>query len=238
MSSLAVARLQQSHNRLLAALPAAEMKRLLVNLEPVEFAPREIIAPAGDPLTHLYFIESGLVSVVQPLDDGSVVEVGLVGREGFVGLPLVLGTRTSPTEAIVQLKGRAMRIAAKQLREAAQSNRQFAAFLLSFVHAFHIQVAQTAACNARHALQQRLARWLLSAHDRCDGDELTLSHEFLSMMLGRRRAGVTVALGTMKRAGQIGTSRGRIQIIDRRGLEKIACECYRLVRNEYRQLLP
>lgn len=228
----------QPRNHLLAALPAAEFKRLRASLDYVDLPVRKILAPAGSVITHAYFVEDGLVSLVQNLADGAAVEVGLIGREGFVGIPLVLGARSSPSEANVQLKASALRITAKALREATQRSKPLNALLLSYTHALQIQVTQTAACNGRHDLRQRLARWLLSALDRCDGDALALSHEYLSMMIGRRRAGVTVALGAMKKAGLVTNSHGRILIVDRRGLEKAACECYRLVRDEYRRLLP
>jgi CRP-like cAMP-binding protein len=228
----------QPRNRLLGALPAGDWKRLRASLEFVELPVRETLIPAGSVITHAYFVEGGVVSLVQNLSDGAAVEVGLIGREGFVGVPLALGARTCPSEANVQLAGSALRISAKDLREAAQRSKALNTLLLSFANAFQIQVTQTAACNGRHELQPRLARWLLSALDRCEGNELALSHEFLSMMIGRRRAGVTVALGAMKQAGLIANSHGRIQVVDRRGLEKAACECYRLVRDEYRRLLP
>lgn len=225
-------------NRLLAALPAKEFERLRANLEPVELSLRDIITPADRAISHAYFVEQGLVSLVQPLSDGAAVEVGLIGREGFVGTPLLLGVAQTPAEANVQLKGSALRITAEALLAAVQKSAELQSLLLSFTNALHIQVTQTAACNSRHELNQKLARWLLSARDRTESDELALSHEFLSMMLGRRRAGVTVALGNMKKAGLIENSVGRVRILDREGLENAACECYRVVSDEYRRLLP
>lgn len=227
-----------SRNRLLAALPAAEFELLRPSLEPVELRLRDIVTPADRAITHAYFVEEGLVSLVQPLSDGTAVEVGLIGREGVVGTPLLLGARQTPAEANVQLKGSALKIAAAALQDAVQKNAHLQALLLRFTNALHIQVTQTAACNSQHELSQKLARWLLAARDRSDSDELALSHEFLSMMLGTRRAGVTVALGNMKKAGLIENSLGRITIVDRRGIEEAACECYRVVRDEYRRLLP
>ena len=225
-------------NRLLAALPAPEFAWLRADLEPVELHLRDIIVPPDRAITHAYFVEAGLVSLVQPLSDGAAVEVGLIGREGFVGAPLLLGVRQTPAEANVQLKGSALRITAGALQDAIQKSAHLHSLLLSFTNALHVQVTQTAACNGRHELNQKLARWLLSARDRTDSDELALSHEFISMMLGRRRAGVTVALGNLKKVGLIGNSVGRITILDRPGLEAAACECYRVVRDEYRRLLP
>jgi CRP-like cAMP-binding protein len=228
----------QPRNRLLAALPATEFERLRASLEPVELPLRTVVAPADRAITHAYFVEDGLVSLVQPLSDGAAVEVGLIGREGFVGTPLMLGVKRTPAEANVQLKGSALRITAEALQDAVQKNAHLHSLLLSFTNALQVQVTQTAACNSRHELSQKLARWLLSARDRTNSDELALSHEFISMMLGRRRAGVTVALGNMKKAGLIENSLGRVKLLDRRGLEKAACECYRVVRDEYRRLLP
>lgn len=228
----------QSRNKLLAALPAGEFKRLRSSLQHVDLPVREVISAAGEVITHAYFIEEGIVSIIQPMVDGAAVEVELIGREGFVGIPLVLVARTSPTEANVQLPASGLRITAKALRDATQRNKTLNSMLLCFTHAFHIQVTHTAACNGRHDLPQRLARWLLTARDRSDSDDLALSHEFLGMMLGRRRAGVTVALGAMKKLGLVENHRGHIQIVDRRGLEKTACECYRMICDEYRRTLP
>jgi CRP-like cAMP-binding protein len=230
--------LSRPRNRILAALPTAAFNRLRTKLDHVELPLREIISPSGAPITHVYFPQDGLVSMVQRLADGAVVEVGLIGREGFVGIPAILGARSGTTEANVQIKGSALRITTKALREATQRNKQLNSLLLGFVHAFSLQVTQTAACNSLHDLQQRLARWLLSASDRYGSEELALSHEFLSMMLGSRRASVTIGLGLLRRGGHIATAHGRIKIVDRRALEKVACECYRTVRDEYRRLLP
>jgi CRP-like cAMP-binding protein len=227
----------QPRNWLLAALPAAELKRLRADLEPVDLPLRKVVAAADATITHGYFIEDGLISLVQPLSDGTAVEVGLIGNEGFVGTALLLGTRRTPSEANVQLKGSALRITAAALQDAIKKSPRLHAALFRYTTALHIQVTQTAACNSRHELGPKLARWLLSASDRTQSSELALSHEFLSMMLGRRRAGVTVALGNLKKAGLIDNTLGRIQIVDRRGLEKMSCECYGVVRDEYERLL-
>jgi CRP-like cAMP-binding protein len=227
----------QTRNRLLAALPATEFKRLRPDLEFIDLPLRKVLSAADANITHGYFIEDGLISLVQPLSDGTAVEVGLIGNEGFVGTALLLGTRRTPTEANVQLKSSAWRISAAALLEAVKKNPRLQAVLLHFTSALHAQITQTAACNSRHELGPKLSRWLLSASDRTQSSELALSHEFVAMMLGRRRAGVTVALGNLKRAGLIDNTLGRIEIVDRRGLEKMACECYGLVRDEYERLL-
>jgi len=225
-------------NRLLGALPADRFERLRPHLEPVALRLQELLIASGEVIAHAYFIEDGMVSMVQPLSDGAAIEIGVIGREGFIGSPVMLGARTSACDAKVLLKGSAFKISTKPLLEAVEDDEQFKSLLLCFTHAFHIQVGQTAACNGRHNVRQRLARWLLSASERSDGDELALSHEVLSANLGLRRAGVTVALGQMKSLGFIAKSQGCIRIVDRDGLESIACECYRFVSDEYRRLLP
>jgi CRP-like cAMP-binding protein len=193
---------------------------------------------ARHPIEHVYFVQQGMVSLVQPLENGAMIEVGMIGNEGFVGVPVLLGAESSPLEAMVQIPGSALRMQASAFREEVTRRSTLLALLLRYVQALHIQVSLSAACNGRHTLPERLARWLLTARDRATSDELPLSHEFLSMMLGVRRAGVTVAVGTLKTAGLIRNSHGRVTIIDRQGLEAASCECYRTVRNEYERLLP
>lgn len=224
-------------NRLLAALAPAEFKRLRVQLEPVDLSLRDVVSPAAGLIAHVYFPEAGMVSLIQRMADGAVTEVGLIGREGFVGIPVLLGARMGMSEANVQMKGSALRMTAKAFRQAIARNEGLRMRLLGFTHALHGQVTQTAACNNRHTIQKRLARWLLMAHDCADGDELVLSHEFLSIMLGTRRASVTTALGKLRSTGLVATGHGCITIRDRRGLEVAACECYGTVRKSYRTLL-
>jgi CRP-like cAMP-binding protein len=228
----------QIRNRLLAALPVAEFKRLRPDLELVDLPLRKVLLAADAIITHSYFIEDGLISLVQPLSDGTAVEIGLIGHEGFVGTALLLGTNRTPAEANVQMKASAWRITAAALQDAIKKNPRLQALLLHCTSALHAQVTQTAACNSRHELGPKLARWLLSASDRAHSSELPLSHDFLAMMLSRRRSGVTVALGELKRAGLIENSPRLVKIIARPGLEKASCECYRMVRDEYKRLLP
>jgi len=228
----------QLHNRLLAALPPASRDVLWPDLEPISLPASSMLSASGEAITHAYFIEDGMVSLVQPLSDGAAIEIAVVGREGFVGFPLLLGSQTAASDAKVQFKGMALRIAAKPLLDAFESSPQIRALLLRYAHALHIQVAQTAACNGRHNVRQRLARWLLAARDRSDSDELTVSHELLSTALGLRRAGVTVALGELRSLGMIANPHGSVRIIERQALELVACECYRYVSDEYRRALP
>jgi CRP-like cAMP-binding protein len=161
----------------------------------------------------------------------------MIGKEGVVGVPVLLGADTSPLQAMVQIPGSALRMRANAFREEAVRRATLSALLLRYVQALHVQVSLSAACNGRHTLPERLARWLLMARDRATSDEMPLSHEFLSMMLGVRRAGVTVAVGTLKPAGLVRNTHGQVTILDRQGLEAACCECYRTVRNEYQRLL-
>jgi len=225
-------------NCLLDALAPDDMARLRPHLELVLLSQRQVLSEPRKLIEHAYFPRQGFVSLVQPMADKSMVEVGIIGREGFVGSPILLGVGMSPVMAMVQAPGEALRIPASVLLKGAADSGELSGLLLRYVQALHVQVTQTAACNGRHALAERLARWLLTAHDRVAGDDLPLSHEFLAMMLGMRRSGVTVAVGALKKAGLIDNGHARITILDRQGLEAAACECYRAVRDEYEHLLP
>jgi CRP-like cAMP-binding protein len=224
-------------NRLLAALAPRDFDALGAHLEPVALPHKQTLSNPGAPIEHVYFPEVGMVSLVQPLP-GGMIEVGMIGNEGFVGVPVLLGADASPLEAMVQIPGSALRMQAGAFREETARSTALLGVLLRYAEALQVQVSFSAACNGRHPLPERLARWLLvAARDRAPSDELPLGHEFLSMMLGVRRAGVTVALGGLKAAGLVRNSNGRVTIIDRPGLEAAACGCYRAVRNEYETLL-
>ena len=171
------------------------------------------------------------------MEDGDAAEVGLAGHEGMVGLPVLLGADHDDIEAMVQSPGTALRMDAQAFREDLERIPAFRTLLLRYALVHHGQVARTAACNGRHHIDQRLARWLLMAHDRASGDEFPMTHEFLSLMLGVRRAGITVAAGTLQKAGFIRYNRGRIEVTDRPGLESVSCECYGIVRRAQDQLL-
>ena len=224
-------------NRLLDALSPADLESLTPHLEPVSLTNKQILAKPGAPIEHVYFVQRGVVSLVQPLDDGAMIEVGMIGREGFVGLPALLGATSSPLEAMVQIPGSALRMPAGTFREAAGRSSALLGLLHRYAQAFYVQISMSAACNGRHTISERLARWLLLARDRTDSDRLPLSHEFLSMMLGVRRAGVTVALGGLRTAGLVTNQSRQVTVIDRAGLETAACSCYRMVRDEYARLL-
>jgi CRP-like cAMP-binding protein len=224
-------------NRLLAALSASELERLRPHLDPVSLPLRQVLITAGEPIPYAYFPEVGVGSLQARLESGHLSEVGLMGRDGMVGTPIILRAEITPTDCVIQVPGSGWRIRAAALCEAMEQSPTLNVLLLRYVHAFHNQVAQTAACNGHHHLEERLARWLLMVHDRVDGDELPLTQEFLSTMLGVRRAGVTVAAHTLQEAGLIRYQRGLITILDRAALEAAACECYAIMRQQFEQML-
>jgi CRP-like cAMP-binding protein len=224
-------------NRLLDALTFEDFDRLRPHLEPVSLSPREPLIESGERMEHVYFIEQGVVSLVQIFQEGARIEVAMIGNEGFVGTPIVLGADRMPCEAMVHMAGSAWRMPALPLREATERSASLRALLLRYVQALTVQVAQTAACNGRHTLNHRLARWLLMARDRAQSDDLPLSHEFIASMLGMRRAGVTVGTAALAREGAIAKRHGSIIIRDRAALESAACACYRVIREEYARLL-
>jgi CRP-like cAMP-binding protein len=185
---------------------------------PLPLSIRLVLEPANKPIKHNYFIASGLASVIAIGKNGHRLEVGIIGRDGMTGLPVVLGNDRSPNETFIQVAGTGSRIAADDLRQAMRKSASLTRLLLNFVNAFLIQTSHTALSNGTATIEERLARWLLMAHDRLDGNEVPLTHEFLSLMLGVRRAGVTMALNQLDRKGVIRLSRGRIEIVDRTGL--------------------
>lgn len=223
-------------NGLLAALPAPDLARLRRKVEPIALAPRQILHTAHAQISDVYFIESGMVSLIARLERGGAVEVGVIGREGLIGLPLAFGVGSSPDEALVQAPGLALRMDADAFRDELDRSPALMALLLRYQCVLHAHVARNAACNGRHLIEQRLARWLLTARDRLETCELPLTQEMLATMLGVRRAGVTTMLSAMQRAGIIGFSKGRIVILDPRQLESTSCECYAAIRREYGRL--
>ena len=224
-------------NGLLAALPPEDLARLRPSLQAVELPFDQTLYPAGGAVESVLFPESGMVSLIATLEDGEQVEVGIAGREGLIGLPLVFGDDRSLVEARVQQEGAALRLDAEALRDAMEESPALRLVLNRYVLALQAQVTLTAACNARHAINERLARWLLIAHDRAGADEFPVTHEFISMMLGVRRPGVSLAAGVLQKAGLIQYARGRMAVTDRPGLEADSCECYHTTRREFARLL-
>jgi CRP-like cAMP-binding protein len=218
-------------------LPTEEYERLSPYLEPVTLALGDVLYYPQDPVTYVYFPNRGSISVISTLADGGGVEVGVVGNEGIFGVNVVLGSMTVPLEAIVQVPGDGLRIPADVLKKEFKTGGLLHDLLLRYTQAFIIQIAQTAACNRSHPIGGRLARWLLMSHDRAMSDELRLTQEFIGIMLGTRRAGITEAAGKLQNEGMIKYNRGHITILDREKLEAASCECYDMVKNEFDRLL-
>lgn len=212
---------------------SAEWQHLRPRLRSVELPLKKELMVPDTPVEAAYFVEAGSVSMVAALEDGARVEVGLVGFEGMVGLPLVLGTAEASLEAMVQVPGTALRLVANEFDAALAEAPSLPPLLLRYVHSFHAQVSQSAACNGRHRLEQRLARWLLMTHDRAGGESFPMRQEFMATMLGVQRPSVTIAVGTLQQAGLIRHRNGRLDVLDREGLEAASCECYGIVRNRF-----
>ena len=224
-------------NKILAALPPKEYARLLPHLTAVTLPLGEVLYKTEDRIDYVYFPNSGVVSFVAHMHEGASIEVGLAGREGMVGIPILFGDNVSQNEAIVQIADGAMRMKATVLTEELKRDGELQGLLKRFALALLKQVSQTAACNRNHHIAERLARWLLTCHDRVNGDELRLTQEFIAEMLGTRRSGVSEAAMMLQSSGLIRYSRGHITILDRKGLEEFSCECYATVKVEFDRLL-
>jgi CRP-like cAMP-binding protein len=224
-------------NRLLKALTAENLALLTTHLEDVELSTRDEFETPNKSIKTIVFPESGIISVVALGSHKKQLEVGLIGCEGMTGLAVVMGDDRSPHSTYVQVPGKGRQMASGDLRDVMQESPSLRNTMLRFAQAFMIQTTHTALSNGSAKLEERLARWLLMAHDRIDGNELPLVHEFLSIMLGVRRAGVTVALHSLEAQGLIETSRGVITIIDRKGLEEIANASYGVPEAEYKRLM-
>ncbi len=218
-------------NRLLAALPRIVYQRLQMHLEPVTLTFGEVLCEPGDPISHVYFPNDSLVSLLTLVDGGLALEVGLVGREGMVGVTLAMGISTSPVRALVQGNGTAMRMSAAPFQRRFLQSLSLRQQVHFYTHALLAQIAQTAACNRFHVIEERLARWLLMTRDRLDSDKFHLTQEFLGNMLGVRRASITKAAHALKQCKLIAYSRGNISILDGIGLEAASCSCYAMEKN-------
>jgi CRP-like cAMP-binding protein len=226
-----------AQNRLIATLPAAVSDRLRPNLQPVTLALGEVVYEAGSRPEYVYFPTGAVVSLLYTMEDGATAEVGLTGNDGIVGVALFLGGDTTPNRAIVQIAGGALRMRARLLQDEFARGGPVQQLLLRYTQALITQISQTAVCNRLHAVEKRLCRWLLLSHDCVQSDQLAMTQEFIANMLGGRRESVTVAAARLQDAGLIQYSRGHITILDRPGLEVAACECYRIVRDEFDRLL-
>jgi CRP-like cAMP-binding protein len=226
-----------STNRLLASLSTDDFDLLGPHLESVTLGLRKNLETPNRRIETVYFPEAGFASVVAVQSNGKQVEVGLIGREGMTGLPVVLGNHRSPNATYIQASGKGQRIPATELRKATQTSVSLRDSLLKFVQAFGVQTTHTAICNVQSRLDVRLARWLLMAHDRIGDDTLTLTHEFLSIMLGVRRPGVTEALKALREQELISYGRGQITVTNRKGMERTAGGAYGTPEAEYRRLI-
>jgi CRP-like cAMP-binding protein len=225
-------------NRLLALLDDATLRAVAPRLEPVSLALRSDLYQEQGAMSHAWFPADGVLSVLGAAVAAETdIEVGTIGNEGLLGVPLLLGAELSPGRVFVQVDGAGWRIGAAEFRACVQAHPGLAAVLYRYAHALMVQMAQGTACNRAHAVEQRCARWLLQTHDRVRGDEFDLTQEFLAQMLGERRATVNQVAGSLQQRGFIRYTRGRIQVVDRDGLEATSCRCYGFVRTEYARML-
>ncbi len=219
-------------NRVLSSLPKSEIGRLQVNLEPVLLPQNEALAEPGENMLYAYFLEEGMASIVVTMKNGATVEVGVVGREGLVGLPILFGTQQLPTRTFMLIRGSGFRIKAQFLRAEFERSGKFRDNCGRYLQSHVVQISASAACNRVHNIDERLARWLLLCQDRTALALLPLTHEFLAQMLGTGRATVTLAAGILQRSKLIEYRRGKVEILNRKGLEGAACECYGIIRGE------
>jgi CRP-like cAMP-binding protein len=224
-------------NLLLRALPLESLERLWPQLESVPLQPKRVLHYPQTPMKHLYFPEEGLVSIVAHAGEGKSIEGWLVGREGFIGIPILLGEDVPSHRRVVQIGGSALRIRADAMQQAMEDMRPVRDLFLYYVHVVLMQTAQLSACNAAHSVQQRVARWLLMAQDHSGKDALPLTHDILARMLGIRRATVTDCIISLERSGMLEKARSLIQIVDRDRLKEAACPCYGMIRIAEKRLL-
>ena len=224
-------------NRLLRLLTAEDWALVSPHLEPVTLKERHVLEVPRKPITHVYFLKTGLASVVAVNAEDHRIEVGVIGKEGVTGVPLIMGDTLAQHSTYMQIAGEGLRMAQGPFVEAIAKSITMQKVMLKSAQAFMIQTAHTALANGRAKLDERLARWLLMAHDRLDSDAVPLTHEFLAVMLGVRRAGVTVAIHAFERRGLIATRRGQLTVIDRAGIEKVAGSFYGSPETELKRLL-
>jgi CRP-like cAMP-binding protein len=228
---------QQPKNRILRSLTRDELQRLLPFSERVNLPSGQVLFDAGDKISELYFLDSGMASLLSTTEEGSTIEVGMVGYEGIVGAALLLKNPQMPYRSMMQIAGQATKIQARPLLEEFDRNLDFRSLVLRYLHFMLMQVSQSALCNRFHTIEERLCRWLLISRDFVESDELPLTQELLSQMLGVARTGVTMAAGAVQRSGLIRYGRGRITIVDSAALADASCECYRIVKQQFDRFL-
>jgi CRP-like cAMP-binding protein len=225
-------------NHLLANLPEADLARWIPLLERVELSLGQVLYESGGVQSHVYFPTTAIVSLLYVMEDGASAEIAVVGNEGIVGVSLFMGGESTPSRAVVQSAGQAYRLKSSTIKGEFSRSGAVMHLMLRYTQALITQMAQTAVCNRHHSLDQQLCRWLLLSMDRLAGNELVMTQELIANMLGVRREGVTEGALKLQRAGLIRYARGHITVIDRKGLEGRACECYAVVKKEYERLLP
>jgi CRP-like cAMP-binding protein len=225
-------------NAILARLPERDLESLLGRTERCALERRQVLSEANEPIRHVYFPQSGLVSLVNATFNGATVEVAMVGREGLVGLSALFGSAGMPLAAVVQIRGEGLRMSAAAFREEVWRHGALLERAHLFAHALLVQIAQSAACLHHHSVNQRCARWLLMTQDRVKEDEFELTQDLLAQMLGVRRASVSAAAGRLQAEGLIRYRRGSIAVVDRAALERASCECYAIIKAEYDRAPP
>ena len=230
---------ERSPNKLLAALPAADYRRILPTLTTVPLKFRQVMHKHGEPIDTVYFIGGGVASVTSVMTDGRMVEVATIGNEGIVGMTVFLGGTLSPGEAFIQVPdGDGQAMSADAFRKELDRRGAFYGLISRYSQALQILIMQSTACNSLHSVEERCSRWLLMTHDRVQGDAFQLTHEFLGYMLGVRRPTVSLVLGILDKAGMIRNGTKKITIVNRARLEDTSCECYRVVKSAFDRLLP
>ena len=224
-------------NDLLRTLLDSEYQHLSSKLEQVKLKLGEIIYTADQRIDHVYFPETAVVAMIDTMDDGSTIEVGIIGHEGMVGINIFLGCLVTPDKAIVQISGSAMRMKTSDLRKELRFGGPLQRLLLSYTQVLLAVISQSVACSQHHVVPQRLARWLLTMHDQAESNEFVMSQESIAAMLGVRRVGITRAAGEFQTAGLMTYSRTRIRILNEAGLKKKSCECYRFMKQQFDGLL-
>jgi CRP-like cAMP-binding protein len=228
---------QAPRNAVLSRLPAEQLAALADDLTQIDFEVRQVIYESNQPIRHAYFPETGMVSIVSLMENGDSIEISTIGREGVVGTVLVLEADVVPFRSFIQMAGYGYRMDASRFKHHVARSAEFRRLILRYHAAFVTQTMQGVACNGLHNVQQRCCRWLLLARDRADSDEIALTHEFLALMLGVRRASVTEVLRPLQDAGLVSSNRGTITILNRTGLEADSCECYRAVVDQLDRML-
>jgi CRP-like cAMP-binding protein len=236
--SLSAAGVAPQNNFLLAVLPESSLRELLPALEPVKLPLGMSVYESGDKQGYAYFPTEGIVSLLYVLEDGASAEIAVVGREGLVGISLFMGGESTPSRAVVQCAGHALRVRAGFLLSRFSRDPDLQHLLLRYTQSLITQMTQTAVCNRHHSVDQQLCRWLLLSLDRLPAKDVAMTQELIANMLGVRREGVTEAAGKLQADGLIKYSRGHIHVLDRKGLERRVCECYSVVKVEYDRLLP